>query len=160
MKENSSIIGESSNGRKAVFETVNVGSTPTSPSISKVCTQCEQRKELKEFAKKLTRTSSECKECHQKASKAKYNDKERTRVRADKARRVKIAKEYVADLKAKSQCKCGYKGIALQFHHVGAKDLDVSSAVSGGWSLDRLKKEINKCVILCANCHMEEHLKE
>ena len=37
--------GESSNGRKAVFETVNVRSIRTSPSISKVCTQ---RKEFKE----------------------------------------------------------------------------------------------------------------
>lgn len=160
MKENNN-TGESSNGRKAVFEIVNVSSTLTSPS-TKICSRCQVDKELIAFAiRKDGRygRTSECKECHQKNSKAKYNEQERIRVRADTERRRKIAREYVAELKAKSKCKCGYKGAALQFHHLGNKDTEVSRAVGDGWSLERLIKEIEKCVIMCANCHIEEHTK-
>lgn len=159
MKENNN-TGESSNGRTPDFDSEDVGSNPASPS--KVCTKCNQRKGLQEFAKKpkgRMGTSSDCKVCHRKVRNALYtgNENERVRVMADTERRRKIAKEYIANLKAKSQCKCGYKGVALQFHHLGDKDMEVSKAVSGGWSLERLKKEIAKCEIMCANCHMEEH---
>ena len=46
----------------------------------------------------------------------------------------------------------------LQFHHVDSKlkAFDVSQAMRRGISIERLKEEIGKCVILCANCHAVE----
>jgi hypothetical protein len=34
------------------------------------------------------------------------------------------------------------------------KMFDISSAVSGGWRLDRIKAEIEKCSLVCCWCHV------
>ncbi len=34
---------------------------------------------------------------------------------------------------------------------------NIGDAVRDGISLDRIKKEINKCIVLCANCHAIRH---
>lgn len=58
-------------------------------------------------------------------------------------------------------CKhCGYSKIpqALQFHHVDPKKKDFT--ISGkSWKYDKLLKEAKKCLLLCANCHIEEHVR-
>jgi hypothetical protein len=59
-------------------------------------------------------------------------------------------------------CKsCGYKKCvsALEFHHRDAskKDDSISLMVLRCSSLKRIKDEIRKCDILCANCHREFH---
>lgn len=54
--------------------------------------------------------------------------------------------------------KCGYdKSIsALQFHHLDPKEKDFT--ISGkSYSFERLKKEVDKCIMVCANCHIEIH---
>lgn len=53
---------------------------------------------------------------------------------------------------------CGYnKSVrALQFHHLipDEKDFNISRA-SKSWQL--IRKEIDKCFLLCSNCHAEVH---
>ena len=46
----------------------------------------------------------------------------------------------------------------LQFHHRNPeeKDCDIANAARR-WSWDRLIKEIEKCVVVCANCHEKIH---
>jgi DNA-binding CsgD family transcriptional regulator len=54
--------------------------------------------------------------------------------------------------------KCGYDKCvqALQFHHLNPKEKDF--AVGGkSYSFERLKKEVDKCIMVCANCHIEIH---
>ena len=49
----------------------------------------------------------------------------------------------------------------LDFHHVDPSTKEVSvGEVAGRWSMNKLQKEISKCIILCANCHRKEHYKE
>lgn len=51
---------------------------------------------------------------------------------------------------------CGYREnpLALQFDHVrGDKFKSVSTMVSECYSLSRIKEEIRKCEVRCANCH-------
>lgn len=55
---------------------------------------------------------------------------------------------------------CGYNKSqrALSFHHVDPKKKSFTLSERGltrSWEL--IKKEIDKCVLLCANCHMEIH---
>ena len=55
---------------------------------------------------------------------------------------------------------CGYKKdiAALDFHHVDEtkKDFGLSQrGLTRSW--DRIKKELDKCILVCANCHREIH---
>lgn len=55
---------------------------------------------------------------------------------------------------------CGYSRCvkALDFHHIDetTKEFGMSShGLTRSW--EKIKKEIDKCVLVCANCHREIH---
>jgi hypothetical protein len=58
--------------------------------------------------------------------------------------------------------KCGYSKCkrALSFHHLkeAEKSFGIGGKLSRTWA--ELQKELDKCILLCANCHMESHCKE
>jgi hypothetical protein len=58
--------------------------------------------------------------------------------------------------------RCGYDRCpdALDFHHRDPteKDFQVSAGAYRRWAL--MVRELDKCVMLCANCHREEHYRE
>jgi hypothetical protein len=66
--------------------------------------------------------------------------------------------------KKKFKCeRCPESHIAcLDFHHKNPRgtDFTISQLVNRGWSIERIKLEISKCIVLCANCHRKEHHKE
>jgi len=67
-------------------------------------------------------------------------------------------KKYIKRVKLYLGCQiCGYKKCsdALQFDHINVttKVRDISTMRSCGFS--RLKEEMRKCRVLCANCHAE-----
>lgn len=54
--------------------------------------------------------------------------------------------------------ECGYNKCpqALQFHHLNPKEKDFN--ISGrSYSFEKMKLEVDKCKMLCANCHIEIH---
>lgn len=57
----------------------------------------------------------------------------------------------------KCEC-CGYdKSVSvLQFHHLDLKEKDFTIGGSS-YGFERLKKEVDKCIMVCANCHIEIH---
>jgi len=67
--------------------------------------------------------------------------------------------------KYKSTLKCEICGesdpIVLDFHHndPAEKKYLVSNMVRDGNSLDTIKNEIAKCIVLCCNCHRKIHAK-
>jgi len=54
---------------------------------------------------------------------------------------------------------CGYKKCigALEFHHLEPKYKDPDFTGLRCWSKKRIEKELKKCILLCGNCHSEEH---
>jgi hypothetical protein len=54
---------------------------------------------------------------------------------------------------------CGYSKYlgALQFHHKNPEEKDPNYTAMRNWSFERKKIELDKCVLLCANCHAEVH---
>ena len=73
-------------------------------------------------------------------------------------KRRAIKKSLVEYLGGKCQ-KCGYnKSIrALEFHHLdpNKKDFGISTHINR--DIKELKQEVSKCILLCSNCHAEEH---
>jgi transcription elongation factor Elf1 len=81
---------------------------------------------------------------------------------SEKARITKRKKDISAwfqDFKSSLKCtSCGEDHVAcLDFHHEYDKEFDISAAVGTGLGIDTIKKEIEKCTVLCANCHRKHH---
>ena len=57
-------------------------------------------------------------------------------------------------------CRCGEADPAcLDFHHRDdtEKEMTISKMITHGFSKSKLRTEMPKCDILCANCHRKEH---
>ena len=69
---------------------------------------------------------------------------------------VKAVKELGKELKC---CICGYDKCvsSLDFHHLDPSQKDIGVGQMRGHSFQRIKREIEKCVVLCKNCHSEVH---
>jgi hypothetical protein len=73
-------------------------------------------------------------------------------------------KKFLADYKVERGCRrCGENHVAcLQFHHTdpAEKKVNLSRLVQANVSIENLMREIEKCVVLCANCHFKLHYHE
>ena len=87
-----------------------------------------------------------------------------TQNRANKKIVYDLIADEVNDYKVKKGCAhCGYtrwkKAVSLDFHHENREDkiINVSSHWKTSWKqYEKMKKEMEKCIVLCANCHREE----
>ena len=75
------------------------------------------------------------------------------------AKRRKATRMRAIEYKGGRCSRCGYDRCfdALEFHHVDRrKDFGISEeGLTRSW--ERIKNEIEKCILICANCHREEH---
>lgn len=130
---------------------------------TKICTRCKETKDLSLFSwrsEKNNKKHSHCKDCHTKIRLNYYQnnkDKEKKRIKERKKELIKSFK----DLKNTLECViCGENTPqCLDFHHndPNEKDFNLAQAPYSGMSLDSIKKEIEKCTVLCANCHRKRH---
>lgn len=111
---------------------------------NKQCNSCGDIKLLDEFYfwKKRYQYSSQCKAC------------------VSYARIIwgRKSKQKYVDYKGGKCEKCGYKKClaSLDFHHIDTTTKDREIDFTGAFS-ESIKKELDKCVLLCANCHRETH---
>lgn len=80
----------------------------------------------------------------------------RCRAEAVVRRRQKVKQTLVEE--AGGHCQiCGYDRClaALEFHHLDPREKEFGLARCGAHSLDKLRQEARKCVLLCSNCHAE-----
>lgn len=89
----------------------------------------------------------------------KYRDRAAYMVAAVSRRRRRL-KEMAIELKGSKCHFCGYNRCAgaLEFHHVdeNTKNFDLSTkGLTRSWN--KIKEELAKCVLVCANCHREIH---
>ena len=89
-----------------------------------------------------------------------YQGKLRTRCGScnTKIRRFRV-KAAAIQLLGEECIDCGWKGnqAALQFHHLNSKEKDFTIGNVANKSWEYIKKELGKCVLLCANCHSIRH---
>lgn len=83
----------------------------------------------------------------------------RARVKATKELYDRNTKKAIQDYKENhpcSDCSEFYPFFVMEFDHVpgrGKKVIDISRALALRWKLERILKEIEKCDVVCANCH-------
>lgn len=71
-----------------------------------------------------------------------------------------VRKWFYEKIKPEEKCaRCGESHPAcLTYHHTSDdKFMPVSSMVSDGHDKEAIKREIEKCEVLCSNCHSKEH---
>ncbi len=97
-----------------------------------------------EFGQRKDRSKGRCKKCQVEAVRKRRNT-------------VKLK---AIDYKGGCCERCGYNKCvgALEFHHTDPKKKDFSISKKGysqSWS--KVQKELDKCRLVCANCHREIH---
>jgi transcription elongation factor Elf1 len=88
-----------------------------------------------------------------------YRNKENELQRINK-RKLRI-KKWLQKYKADRGCsKCGEQDPrCLDFHHKrDNKNKGIAELTHSGYSKEKIKKEIRKCTLVCANCHRKIHL--
>lgn len=90
----------------------------------------------------------------------KYQDKGKI----SKKEKEERNKNYIIEYKKQKECvKCGDKRYyVLDFHHLDPtiKYKSVTDLQFNAYSIKTIDKEIEKCVLLCRNCHSEFHYLE
>ena len=73
----------------------------------------------------------------------------------------KRRRDFITNYKADRGCsRCDEKHVAcLQFHHrnPAEKDFSITDLLKYHRSMEILMKEIEKCEVICANCHLKHH---
>jgi hypothetical protein len=124
----------------------------------RICKTCKEEKPLDEFHSSVSSTFiSEsdkvyrrrvCKKCHTKTN----------------GERRKAVVAWFAEYK--KTLKCQHCQVAdfrvLEFHHEDSstKEFNLGDLVRKTPSKERLMTEVDKCIVLCANCHRIHHYKE
>ena len=88
-----------------------------------------------------------------------YADRAEYLKKAVSARRKKL-REMALEYGGGKCILCGYKKCrrAMVFHHVDSSKKDFGLSVRGlTRSWEKMRVELDKCVLLCANCHAEVH---
>lgn len=115
----------------------------------RVCPSCKNNKHVNEYySRRKNNCSGYCRDC----------------VARDTIQRGRKLKLECIKYKGGKCIKCGYKKCpaALDFHHRNPKEKDFSLCKKYGCRKinERIKKELDKCDLVCANCHREIHFKQ
>ncbi len=125
----------------------------------KWCSTCKKEKDIVEFSKNPTKKDglcSKCKTCQNDYAKLHYKNNKNKYFDLIKEQNKK-KKQFLYDQKYPCS-SCGESDKAcLDFHHTDSKTKAFNLSSYKNHSLDKIKKEIEKCIVLCANCHRKLH---
>lgn len=133
----------------------------------KYCPKCQIDKDLSEFRPNKTRKDgyqSYCIICDKEYQNEWYIKnssvvKNRSKITRDIIR--KRNREYIINYLKNHPCvKCNETDIiVLEFDHLRDKEFNISKGLDK-YSIKKMQKEINKCQILCSNCHRRKTSKD
>lgn len=133
----------------------------------KVCSICKENKSTTEFNKKLSSKDglqNVCRLCNSEQNKKHYqNNLDKIKNRSKKRnRRVKPElQKILLPFLEKGCAVCGEKDlVVLDFDHLRDKKYNIAKLVSAVFSVKKVLSEIEKCQILCANCHRRKTAKD
>jgi predicted HNH restriction endonuclease len=129
------------------------------------CKCCEKTKPIEEFYwrdKKRGIPTTYCKACN-KANIKKWRKTPEGKAKwyAYDEKRRNSNKEWLKEQRSKGCEKCGESRFyVIDFHHKDPSSKTFTIGQTDRWTITQLKKEIKKCIRLCANCHREVHYLE
>lgn len=127
----------------------------------KKCQTCNQQKPITEFSKNRARKDglqTKCKTCCKERSRKYYQvnkEKQKQQIYASRITRLEQNRRFVFEYLSNNPCSvCGETDPrVLEFDHLRDKEDNVTAILSSGSSQEKIMKEIQKCQVLCANCH-------
>lgn len=136
----------------------------TPPIIMQICSICGLNKSLDNFTKSRRKW---CRQCISKYDKDRYKQRtkeERARCLEKRNKNKENNKTKLLEFLKNKKCEdCGEKDVVvLEFDHIDpkTKKFSIGDAISSGKTWKRIKIEIDKCRILCANCHRRRTSKQ
>lgn len=100
----------------------------------------------------------------QKLYMAKWHQERKAERYAKKEERLQKNRAWLMEYRKTLTCEiCGESHPAcLDFHHRDASEKikEVSWMIVRGWSMEKIQAEIEKCQVLCSNCHRKLHYQE
>lgn len=131
----------------------------------KRCNRCKEEKDLEAFSIHRARPDGRqvtCKECYKTLNNQSYMNSSSSRKQkvAERRNRVKAEnKEIIKKVKDDNPCCfCGEtEHCCLDFHHKDPtqKEFEISNSMKK--NKGKLVEEIDKCVVICSNCHRKHH---
>lgn len=129
------------------FKSHNFRSEQQLKTQQRTCPRCKQSLPIEEFFVSKTKRygGSYCKKCNRERG----------------AERTYKIKQQCLDYLGGKCIKCGYDKCpsALDFHHKDPNKKEFTIGDSKHTSFEDLKPELDKCFIICSNCHRELHYK-
>ena len=130
---------------------------------TKKCYTCGEMKSPTEFNKNKGRKdglNSICRECSKARSRKYYKEntaEHKKAVYKRTAEQRQRNQEFIFEYLLKHPCvDCGEDDpIVMEFDHLPEYDkkYEVSGMIIKGYAIESIKKEIDKCDVVCANCH-------
>lgn len=126
----------------------------------KFCNGCQLNKSLICFAKKRNGLQSRCRDCQNLYHKQHYKDniegyKKRAKINGKK--KLENIRQFIRDQKNKpcQDCKIKYPYYVMDFDHRPdeIKNFNLADIARLQPRLEIIVEEINKCDIVCSNCH-------
>lgn len=108
----------------------------------KICGESDPSKMMNKGGGRKSNTL--CKDCHN----------------SNTINRGRKNKEVYIQYKGGKCQRCGYNKCleALEFHHVEPAHKDPTFQSMRYWGIEKAKLELDKCSLLCSNCHRETHV--
>jgi len=127
----------------------------------RTCSLCKIAKPVSEYHNHKNGKDglrSRCKECNRTEARRHYQKNPtpyKTRARTSRKHIAAFARDWLRALKGRMGCcLCGISNpVVLEFHHLNQsqKELAVTTSISKGKAT--LQRELERCVVVCANCH-------
>lgn len=128
---------------------------------AKECRECKEVKPLPAFHPnkqcKLGVVGT-CRSCTRERISKWYSDNRKARQEDANLRNYERKRKIVEHFGNKcADCNTTYPQCVYQFHHLDPKGKDVNPSYAMTKRPSEMWKELAKCVMLCANCHMIRH---
>lgn len=127
--------------------------------MTKICSHCGIEKQIEEFGNRSQNKdgiSNICKECRRIICHASYL-KHKDTIRKNAKKYKQKIQNYINKRKLCGCAVCGETDtVCLDFHHLNDKTFNISRAINR-YSFEQIKSEIDKCIVLCSNCHRKLH---